>query len=183
MSLFAIPEDILAAVKPVDLEPIKGYSFLVHIEGLLPGSYILSGFNEVAGLEKSIDSIAVVSSGDSRVWHYNRGVKDAPVVLRRGLCVGRELYDWIEEVANWDRGRPDYHRSVTIISLGQLRVDANYEAWSWQLVKSAPTRWTLSGLNSGQNQLAIEELELSHQGIKKSRSVFDNVVGEILGKL
>lgn len=180
MNLFTIPDDILAAVKPVDLEPVKNFSFLVYIDGLLPGSFIISGFNEVVGLERSIDSIPIRSGGDSKIWNYNRGVKYSPVVLRRGLSVNRNLFDWIDEVANWDRGRPDYHRSVTIISLGQLKPDSSYEAWSWQLVKAAPARWGISDLNSSQNQLAVEELELSHQGIRKVKSVFDNTAGDIL---
>jgi phage tail-like protein len=93
----------------------------------------------VDGEELGMCGVAGISSGGT-------------VVLRRALGASRALHDW--------QLRQD-RRRVTIRlhdTAGEARVE-------WELVGARPTKWSAPELNASSEDVAVEELELVHEGL------------------
>jgi phage tail-like protein len=94
----------------------------------------------VDGEEVGACAVAGLSSGDA-------------VVLRRALGASRALHDW--------QLRQD-RRRVTIRlhdASGEPRVE-------WELAGARPTKWSAPELDAKSEEVAIEELELVHEGLE-----------------
>ena len=76
-----------------------------------------------------------------------------PVVLRRALGTSRALHDW--------HVRQD-RRRVTI----RLHGPAGEPLVEWKLAGARPTKWSAPDLDATSNDVAIEELELVHEGLE-----------------
>jgi phage tail-like protein len=136
-------------------DPYPGFNFLVEIEGI--GS---ASFHEVSGLEGSIDVVEYREGADRSL-----GVRKLPglvrypnVTLRRGVTDSRELWDWWQAVAsgNYDR------RAVAIV----LRDRGGNDVRRWLLREAWPVRYQVSVLAATTSEVAIESLELAHEGLE-----------------
>jgi phage tail-like protein len=76
-----------------------------------------------------------------------------PVVLRRALGASRALHDW--------HLRQD-RRRLTI----RLHGPAGEPLVEWELAGALPTKWSAPDLNASSSDVAIEELELVHEGLE-----------------
>jgi len=179
MSIFSLPEDILGKINPVDLPPITNFNFVVQVDGMLPGQSIVAGFKSISGLTQKIRQTQIRSMGYSYPIKINNGIESSPVTLTRGLTLSRFLSDWWNDTKSWQRGQPDYHRNVTIISLANFKPDIKFQAWTWQLIKAYPVSWDAPELDVDNEQIAIESLTLDCMNIKTVESVFDGLTGEI----
>lgn len=117
-------------------------------------------FTEVSGLEMEADVIEHRDgSSPEFVMEQIPGMKKfSRVVLRRGTFKGdNEFYDWINTISLLEVERRD-----VIISM----LDEKHEAIvKWTLKKAWPAKLTSTDLNSGDNAIAIESLELAHSGL------------------
>jgi phage tail-like protein len=136
-------------------DPFPGFDFLVEIDGIAT-----AGFQEVSGLEGSIDVIEYREGADlSPAARKLPGiVRYANVTLERGLTESRDLYEWWHAVAS---GKPD-RRSAAIILLDRERNPVR----RWLLRETWPVRYAISSLDAGTSALAIEALELAHEGFE-----------------
>ena len=66
-------------------------------------------------------------------------------------------------------------RDGLIILLDQERKAAKV----WQFVKGLPVKWTGPAMNATQNQVAIEEIEIAHQGLKLMSASLSVSLGDI----
>jgi len=80
------------------------------------------------------------------------------VVLRRALTRSNELFDWRRAIVS---GKDD-RRPVTISLLDSAGGRA---VSSWRLEGAWPRRWSGPLLNASGNDIAMEELELAHDGL------------------
>ncbi len=72
----------------------------------------------------------------------------------------RELYDWHRRVVEGDIER----KNGSIV----LRNRRGEEVARWDFVRAWPTKWDFPDLNAEGNDVAIETLELAHEGIKRA---------------
>jgi phage tail-like protein len=90
-------------------------------------------------------------------------VKNNNITLKRGKFEGdRDYYKWLEDVAN-DRvnGRRD-----VIIKL----LDENHQpVATWLATRCFPVKVTAPDLKSDANEIAVEILEIAHEGLKLMR--------------
>ncbi len=103
------------------------------------------GFAEAGPLTSATDPDA----SDGRHGH-----RFAPVVLRRALTTGTELYEWRRAIVG---GKKD-GRDVVI---RQLSAPGGSVVNSWRLVGAWPSRWSGPSFNALANEIAFEELELT----------------------
>ena len=151
---FGLNAAVLALGKRLD--PYLGVNFLVEIEGLIVG-----GFAKVDGLESTIETQDYSEGGRNGYVHkILKGTSYGPLVLSHGLTDIDSLWAWHERVR---RGVVE-RKNGTIMLLDAQRVPVTW----WNFAEALPTKWTGPALDaSGEAQVAIERVELTHRGITK----------------
>ncbi len=139
------------------VDPYSNFNFLVEIDGITRAA-----FHEVSGFDSTIDVIEHREGGDNLTPRKLPGMtKHSNIVLKRGITDDAELYLWHRNVVT---GRVD-RRNGSIVLLdrqGQERV-------RWNFVNAWPAKWDGPDFNAEGNDIAIETLELAHEGVELAR--------------
>jgi phage tail-like protein len=112
----------------------------------------------VSGLAAEAEVIEFRELGGSHSIKLPGRIRYPNVILRRGLTTSRDLWDWWETV----RDGAIQRRTVLIAVLD----DAGQPVLRWRLSEAWPAKWELSELDAGKNEIAIETLELAHEGLE-----------------
>ncbi|MEV6601444.1 phage tail protein [Actinoplanes sp. NPDC051346] len=117
------------------------------------------------GLRADFKPDVVRVTGDYVGQYYLPGVVSyAPIVLERAVHkeTSQQLQQWLMGVLeSWKDGTGDAKRSTARITV--LDAD-NEEAGSWLLYGVRPSSWSGPDLSADSNQVAVERLELVHEG-------------------
>lgn len=136
-------------------DPFQAGNFLVNIEGITASS-----FSEVSGLEAVIE-VVDYRAGDlkentaQKLPGLNRYTS---VTLKRGLTADLSLWNWIKSALQGTLVRT----SVAIILLDQ----SDNPVLTWQLKNAWPCRWSGPSLAANSCEVAIETLEICHEGLE-----------------
>lgn len=103
------------------------------------------GFAEVGPLTSATDPTAP----DGQHGHHF-----APIVLRRALTTGTDLYDWRRAIVSGKKDRRD-------VIIRQLSAPTGKVVNSWRLVGAWPSRWSGPSFNALSGDIAMEEIELT----------------------
>ena len=138
-------------------DPYLAFNFLVEIEGLVVG-----GFTEVTGLQVEVEVQDYREGGLNDYIHRLPGPTRYPsnLVLKQGLSDAETLWNWHREVAQGTIRR----KNGSIILLDS----AGEETCRWDFFEAYPMRWVGPSLNAGTAAVAVETLELVHNGLTKS---------------
>lgn len=140
-----------AARKPPD--PFHTFNFSVEVEGLL-----VAGFSECTGLQVETEVQEYIEGGLNDYAHYFRGrTKYSPLILKRGLTLNDQLWRWHQEVIQGTFER----KNGTIYLLDKTH---NPVLW-WNFKKAFPSKWTGPDLRANSSDVAIESVQLIHQGL------------------
>jgi phage tail-like protein len=136
-------------------DPFKAFNFLVEIDGATK-----AGFTEVTGLEFEIAAIEYREGADKplTVRKLPGLVKYSNITLKRGLTTDRSLWDWIKTVLDGTVHRAN----VSIVLLD----DQRQAVVRWTLREAWPCKYSGPALNAQGNQVAIESLEICHEGLE-----------------
>lgn len=130
------------------------FRFWVELEGLLVG-----GFSEVSGLQSETEVEEYNEGGVNDYVHvFPKRTKAPPLVLKRGLTRSPELWEWYEEVVAGRIRR----KNGSVILLNH----AGQEVCRWNFFEAYPVKWSGPLLNALSNEIAIETLEILHNGLK-----------------
>jgi phage tail-like protein len=137
------------------------FNFKVEFADVSGGGVIEAGFSDVSGLGNEIDYSEYRAGTDKtdtmrKVPHT---VKLDEVTLKRGLVGSTDIIEWITAV----REGAYQPRRVTIVMLDEARNEVRRIV----LRNAQPTKWlgpTLAAKGGG--EVAIEELQLVHEGIE-----------------
>jgi phage tail-like protein len=119
-------------------------------------------FTEVTGLVMEREKIEYRHS-DSK--DFNKismpgMVKNNNITLKRGKFESDfDFNTWLEEIAN---ERVDKRRDVTI----RLLNEKHNPVAAWTAIRCFPVKITASDLKSDANEIAVESIELAHEGLK-----------------
>jgi phage tail-like protein len=138
-------------------DPYGNFNFLVEIGGI-----IRAAFHEASGLDSSIDVIEHREGGDNITPRKYPGmVKFSNLTLKWGITDDAELYKWHRQ---WVTGDPAARRVDGAIVLldrqGQEKV-------RWNFKNGWPAKWTGPSLTAEGNDIAIETLEIAHEGLER----------------
>lgn len=138
-------------------DPFLAFRFEVRLDDLPVG-----GFTECSGLTLEIEVHDHPEGGlNSHLLKFPTRTKQTNVVLRRGI-VDRTLWDWFDQVSQGQfRAR---NGSVAIRGPAGDEVLAE-----WQFREAFPVKWQGPDLNASQNNVAVEVLELGHQGLERQQ--------------
>jgi phage tail-like protein len=135
--------------------PYLSFRFLIEIQGLIVG-----GFSEVTGLQAETEIETVEEGGVNDYVHkFPKKTKQFNLVLKRGITDSDSLWKWHQDVVNGKISR----KSGFIILLDSQ----GNEKWRWHFVQAYPVKWSGPDLKADNNAVAIESLELVHNGITK----------------
>lgn len=122
------------------------------------------GFTEVTGLTMESDVIEY-REGSSPEFHKIKqpGLqKLSNITLKRGTFQGDiEFHDWMETISMNTVKR----RDVTI----KLLNEKHEPVFTWQVLNAWPVKVQSSDLKADGNEVAIETMEIAHEGIKISK--------------
>ncbi|KFA94831.1 phage tail protein [Archangium violaceum] len=136
-------------------DPFGSYNFAVELDGITR-----MGFKECSGLESSTNSSKYREGTDPTLGHREIPslLSFSTITLKRGITDDRALWDWREGVS---KGAP-VRRTLSII----LRDDTGAEKIRWNVRNAWPSKWSGPSFDATTDELGIETLELTHEGIE-----------------
>ena len=140
-------------------DPYAGYNFEVLINGVSDdGSAVRGSFAEVSGLEVAIDPIEYRNGSEDITVRKLPGLKKfTNLTLKRGVIGDLAFWNWIVEAQNGLTRRTE--GSVLLLD------ENKREVMRWNFRRGWPCKWTGSGLNAKNNEIAMETLEICHEGL------------------
>jgi phage tail-like protein len=136
-------------------DPFGNYNFLVEIDGITRAA-----FHEVTGFDSTIDVIEHREGGENTALRKLPGMtKYSNIVLKWGITDDVQLYQWHRAVINGDIER----KNGSIVLLNRLGA----EVGRWNFIRAWPTKYDAPDFNAEGNDVAIETLELAHEGLER----------------
>lgn len=137
----------------VRTDPYLDFRFHVQIDAI-----IVAGFSEVSGLEIEVGTEEYEEGGRNGFTYELPGRASHPhLELRKGLTQSRALVNWMRDVASGAVER----KNVFVFLL-----DTNgLPKWGWQCRSAYPVRYSAPDLQADGGDVAVESLELAHQGL------------------
>ena len=172
-------------------DPLLGYNFSVSIcdsggagaDGSGLTTFVLStagvttsaGFSEISGLEMTMDVEEYPAGGQNGgVLKFPGRMKWSNLVMKRGVIPIRDYTDrsdlgtWIQTFIDGNGIRKD--GVITLLNESHTP----QLVWGWR--RGLPLRWTGATMNAAQSQIAVEQIEISHEGL------YQMVGGGLLGQ-
>ena len=136
-------------------DPFIAFNFMLEISGI-----ITAGFHDCSGVDSTIEIIEYREGGQNTTVKKLPGqTKYSNIVLKRGMYADSTLYNWHKASIEGPPQRQDgsvvqYDRQGNEVARYNF-----YRAW--------PTKYTAPTYNSQGNDVAIETLELAHEGVER----------------
>lgn len=149
-------------------DPLRGFNFYISLADssstLTQGSggvglVAAGGFSECSGLEGTLLVEDYNEGGENRFVHkFPTRMTYANIVLKRGISFSRDLWQWHFDYVNGTGKRRD--------GLIILQDESHQPAKTWKFKRGLPLKWTGPTLNASQGAVAIESLEIVHEGLE-----------------
>lgn len=137
-------------------DPYRVFKFKVELDGITRG-----GFREASGLDSSQDPIEYREGTDPLHAKKLPGLnKSSNISLKWGITDDAQLWEWRKKSIDGTVER----KNGSIV----LYNDAGEEKIRWNFVEGWPTKWTGPSFNATGNEVAIETLEIAHEGLTKA---------------
>jgi len=138
-------------------DPFRNFNFLVEIDGIAQGAFI-----ECSGLGATTEVIETREGGDNTTVRKLPGKTTyTDITLKWGLSTSKELWKWREQVINGTVARKN--GSVVVYDLTNRA-----EVARWNFVSAWPSKWEGAAFNAKGNDIAVDTLVLSHEGIVRA---------------
>jgi phage tail-like protein len=140
----------------------------------LAAQLLFGGFSEVQGLNADIEIETYQEGGrNTQPLRFFKNAKFQNLVLKRGVTFNTAIWDWFHQVTvgknkvrksgmvvQLDRGGPNL-LEAGLTGLDRIPVAA------WIFDNGLPERLQGPTLNAKSNEIAIETLEISHEGLQR----------------
>ena len=136
-------------------DPFGNYNFLVELDGITRAA-----FQECSGFDSTIDVIEHREGGENTTLRKLPGMtKFSNITLKWGITDDTELYAWHRQAVLGNLER----KNGSIVLLNR----AGEEMVRWDFIRAWPTKYDGPDLNAEGNDVAIEMLELAHEGVER----------------
>lgn len=134
-------------------DPYAAHNFLVEIDGVT-----VAGFAECSGLTSETDPIDYRNGDTDKVLTKLPGLMKFPmIVLKRGFTDNHDLWEWRKAVVEG--------HTVRQAGVITLLNEARQPALRFNFREGWPSKWEGPALNAKTNEVAIETLEICHEGL------------------
>jgi len=155
----------------IRLYPVMGYNFVVNLVetsstmALVKSAalsaltdVVLGGFSECTGLDMALEVEEYTEGGRSgAVLKFPSRVTWTPIILKHGVGAGTTLWDWHYDFAVGKGKRRD--GVITLLN------DLHLPAHIWYFRRGLPVKYAGPPLNAVQSAVAIESIEIAHEGL------------------
>ena len=165
-------------------DPLGAYNFLVTLldtsSELMTAVKQIStlatgGFSECSGLESSLEVEEYQEGGNnSAILKFPTRATTVPIQLKRGIGRNDDLWRWHNSFVMGRGQRRD--------GLIALQNDNREPVKIWAFHRGIPTRYRGPTLNAAQSAVAIEEVEITHEGLallSTSSSDLGGIIGAV----
>ena len=140
-------------------DPLTGYHFYLELDGLVEAQ-----FRECSGLDSESNIIEFKEAGKGGVTVIKKvpgELKWSNIVLKRGVTGDMKLWEWRKQVEDGDVVKARKNGSIVLYDQRNSEIARyNFEA-GW------PSKITGPQLNANNNDIAIEEVTIAHEGLKR----------------
>lgn len=140
-------------------DPYPSFNFEVEIQGISDdGKAVKGSFSEVSGLDVDQEPIEYRNGSEDITVRKIKGLKKfSNITLKRGEIGDLAFWNWILLGMNGDTIRTE----GSIILLNEARE----EVMRWNFKRAWPCKLQGPQLNAKNNEIAIETLEIAHEGL------------------
>lgn len=169
-----------------DFSPTTGGQLLGAVASLAV-SFVTGGFSECTGLDVEMEIESYHQGGRNDTLHkFFKSPRYGNIVLKRGVTFNGDLWDWHHSVVQ-KPGKPVRKSGVIILMdrggpnvTGQgLPALDRIPVAAWMFRRALPERVQGPQLNAKGNEMAIETLEMSHEGL--FRVSLSMIPGQLFG--
>ena len=141
-------------------DPYSSGNFMVVIQGILEdGRSVRASFTEVSGLDVEVTPIEYRNGSEDITVRKIPGLKKFPnIVLKRGITGDVTLWQWVKTVLDGQVQRAD--GTITLLN------DNREAVMVWRFRRGWPCKLTGPALKAKGNEIAIETLEVCHEGLE-----------------
>lgn len=148
-------------------DPVLGFNFLVTFVDSTSAlstaisaihSAAVGGFSECSGLEMSMQVEEYKEGGrNGATLKFPTRVSWTNITLKRGMTSDTTLWDWHY---GFVQGRGKRRDGIIV-----LQNDLHLPVSTWNFKRGFPAKWTGPSMNASQNNVAVETLEIAHEGL------------------
>lgn len=135
-------------------DPYSNFNFVVQIEGISEAN-----FTECSGLCSQTEVITYREGGQFGVRALPGRTSYSAITLKRGITADLSLWNWYKATAE---GRPDRRNGAIILLDGERK-----EVARWNFRNGWPAKYCGPALNAAGNDIALETLEIVHEGLER----------------
>ncbi|MBE0480416.1 MAG: phage tail protein [Dehalococcoidia bacterium] len=143
------------------IDPVPVSSFYLDISGKITGL-----FRECAGLgseSEIITQLVAGPSGQQVLLKIPGAVKFDNIVLKRGVTNDMQIWEWRKLVEDGKVNQARMNGTITMFD------QENNSIAEWTFENAWPCKVSGPTLNSGNNEIAVEELHIAHEGMKREK--------------
>jgi phage tail-like protein len=141
------------------VDPFKNHRFLVEVDGITQ-----AGFREVTIPDSTQDPVEYRNGDETTTVRKLPGLtKYGNVSLKWGITDSLELYEWHQQIV--DGKVAEARKAMAIV----LMNDEGEPAARWEFSQAWPTKYDAPDLNATANEIAIETLEIVHEGMRRTQ--------------
>ncbi|MGG1513800.1 phage tail protein [Paenibacillus oryzisoli] len=138
-------------------DPYRNFRFRVEVEGIQQ-----AGFSDVSGFDASLAVIEYREGNETITARKLPGLaKYGNISLKWGVTDSMDMYNWLSESIQGKISR----KTVTIIAINEEGADVA----TWQVIEAWPTKYSAPSFKGTGNEVAIESLELAHEGMTRTK--------------
>ena len=139
-------------------DPLRNFRYRLEIDGIDQ-----AGFSEVAIGDSSTDAIDYREGNEPKRLRKLSGLnKFANVTLKWGITESTALAEWRQLVV--DDGSLQAARRTVVI---RIQNEAGEDKAAFEVVNAWPSKYDPTDLNGTGNAVALDSLELVHEGLKR----------------
>ena len=137
--------------------PYRNFRFRLEIDGLDAGS-----FSEVSGFDATMDVVEYRAGDDPAITPTKLPglIKYGNITLKWGSSETMVLYDWLIDITAGTIEK----KTVTLTALDE----EGSPAASWRCINAWPVKYTAPDFNGTSSEVAIETIELAHEGLTRT---------------
>lgn len=136
------------------------FSFHVELDGVDIGS-----FKEASGVESETEIIEykeTTKDGKMLIRKLPGAMKWADITLKKRIDTARDLWEWRLEVENGEIDAARRDGSIVLYD------STHAEVARWNFMSGWPSKWKGADLNAGEDQVAVEEITITHEGLMRA---------------
>ncbi len=140
-------------------DPLVSAWFSLEFQGAVTGA-----FRECSGLGSENEVVEYKASGpkgDFVIKKVPGRLKWNNITLKRGMTDSMDMWKWRKMVEQGKVSQARKNGSITMYSTDGKAIA------KWNFVNAWPSRITGPEANAGANEVAIEELEITHEGYER----------------